>query len=237
MYRVGGGYNPRPKDFLNLDDMRHGIYYTRFERLDNGLLESSELDVTWLHWHFKSGEAIHSFMDYTGTEERLFEDFEISPGVVLPVGHYKMDRHSITLGSARKRRVSGFISLTWGDFWSGSAERIRGSITFKLPPWFTFETDLSQTRAKLPEGNFSARVITSTINFSVSPRLTYSNLFQYDNRSRNLGWQSRIRWTLQPGQDLFLSFNQGWINDPDSNFRFIAQDTKIAGKFQYTFRF
>jgi len=237
MYRVGAGYNPRPKNFLNLDDMRHGVYYTRFDRLDNGQLESSELDVTWLHWHFKSGEAIHSFMDYTATEERLFEPFEISPGVVLPVGHYKMDRHSIRIGSARKRPVSGSFYVTWGDFWSGSAQQISGSLTVKLPPWFTFETDISQTVAKLPEGNFTARVITSTINFSVSPRLTYSNLFQYDNRSRNLGWQSRVRWTLQPGQDLFLSFNQGWINDPDSNFRFIAKDTKIAAKFQYTFRF
>jgi hypothetical protein len=237
MYRVGGGYNPRPKDFLNLEDMRHGIYYTRFERLDNGQLESSELDVTWLHWHFKSGEAIHSFMDYTASEERLFEEFEISPGVVLPVGHYKMDRHSIRVGSARKRRVSGSLSVTWGDFWSGSAQQISGSIVVKLPPRFTFDTKISQTVAKLPQGNFTARVITSTLNYSVSPRLTFSNLIQYDNRSRNLGLQSRLRWTLKPGNDLFISFNQGWINDPGSNLRFIAQDTKIATKFQYTFRF
>jgi len=237
MYRVGGGYNPRPKDFLNLEDMRHGIYYTRFERLDNGQLESSELDVTWLHWHFKSGEAIHSFMDYTASEERLFEEFEISPGVVLPVGHYKMDRHSIRVGSARKRRVSGILSVTWGDFWSGSAQQISGSVVVKLPPRFTFDTKISQTVAKLPQGNFTARVITSTLNYSVSPRLTFSNLIQYDNRSRNLGLQSRLRWTLKPGNDLFISFNQGWINDPGSNLRFIAQDTKIATKLQYTFRF
>ncbi|MDA1068397.1 MAG: DUF5916 domain-containing protein [Verrucomicrobia bacterium] len=238
MYRLGGGYNPRPKDFLNLEDMRHGIYYTRFDRLDNGQLESSALDVSWLHWHFKSGEAIHSFMDYAAGEERLFEPFEISPGVVLPVGHYKTDRHSIRIGSARKRRVSGSLSVTWGDFWSGSAQQIRGGVTAKLPPWFTFDAEVSQTAAKLPQGNFTARVITSTLNFSMSPRLTFSNLIQYDNRSRNMGWQSRVQWTLKPGNDLFISFNQGWINDPDSSsLRFIAQDTKIATKFQYTFRF
>jgi hypothetical protein len=107
----------------------------------------------------------------------------------------------------------------------------------KLPPRFTFDTKISQTVAKLPQGNFTARVITSTLNYSVSPRLTFSNLIQYDNRSRNLGLQSRLRWTLKPGNDLFISFNQGWINDPGSNLRFIAQDTKIATKFQYTFRF
>jgi len=89
----------------------------------------------------------------------------------------------------------------------------------------------------LPEGDFIARVLTSTLNFAISPRLSFSNLIQYDNRSRNLGWQSRMRWTIKPGNDLFISFNQGWINPESGTLRFIAQDTKIATKFQYTFRF
>ena len=71
----------------------------------------------------------------------------------------------------------------------------------------------------------------------MSPRLTFSNLIQYDNRSRNLGWQSRVRWTIKPGNDLFLSFNQGWINEDPGSLRFNAQDTKLSTKLQYTFRY
>jgi hypothetical protein len=237
MYRVGGTYNPRPVDFLGIEQMLHDVFYTRFDNLDNGLLESSELYISWIDWHFKSGEGIHSFFDYLGGVERLFEPFEISPGVVLPVGKYTTDRFKISVGTARKRRIVASVRLEWGDYWSGSAEEVNTRLTLKLPPWFTWETEAKQTFAHLPQGDFTARVVTSTIDYALSPRLTFSNLAQYDNRSRNLGWQTRMRWTLKPGRELFISLNQGWINDPDSSLRFIVQDTKIATKFQYTFRF
>ncbi len=45
-------------------------------------------------------------------------------------------------------------------------------------------------------------------DYSASPRLSFFNLIQYDNRSKNLGWQSRVRWTLQPGNELFVSFTK-----------------------------
>jgi hypothetical protein len=52
-----------------------------------------------------------------------------------------------------------------------------------------------------------------------------------------LGWQSRVRWILHPGNDLFLVFNQGWIQENAGGFRFAAEDSKVSAKFQYTFRF
>ena len=67
--------------------------------------------------------------------------------------------------------------------------------------------------------------------------MSFSNLIQYDNRSRNLGWQSRVRWTLRPGNDLFFAFNQGWIQEDGDDLRFRAQDSKVSAKFQYSFRF
>ena len=86
-------------------------------------------------------------------------------------------------------------------------------VTYKLPPRFTISLNTNQTFARLPEGNFTARIFTSNVSYAASPRLSFSNLIQYDNRSRNLGWQSRVRWTLQPGNDFFFAFNQGWIQE------------------------
>jgi hypothetical protein len=53
------------------------------------------------------------------------------------------------------------------------------------------------------------RSFTSNVSYSASPSLSFSNLMQYDIRSRNLGWQGRVRRTLQPGNDLFVAFNHG----------------------------
>lgn len=237
MYRVAGSFNPRPRDFLNIQQMFHDVYYTQFDRLDNGMKESSELYITPLDWHFNSGDSLHALIDYQRGYERLFEPFQISPGVILPVGEYKTNRSKIVIATANKRPLSGSLNVSYGDFWSGSSEQVNVSLTYKLPPQVTASVSANQTFAHLPEGDFIARIFTGTLNFAISPRLTFSNLIQYDNRSRNLGWQSRMRWTLRPGNDLFISFNQGWLSDPDSSLRFVAQDTKIAAKFQYTFRF
>lgn len=239
MLRVAASYNPRPKDFLNVQQMFHDVYFTHFTRLDNGEVESWNVYVTLLDWHLKSGDNLHGMLDFNPTYERLFEPFEISPGVILLPGEYRFTRfRSNLLSTATKRRLSGSINLTYGNYWSGRAEQVSTSLTYKLPPQFTFTVRADQTFARLPEGNFIARIFTSDINYAASPRLSLSNLVQYDNRSRNLGWQSRVHWTVQPGNDFFFAFNQGWIEeDASGTLRFRAADRKLSAKLQYTFRF
>jgi hypothetical protein len=238
MLRMAASYNPRPKDFLNVQQMFHDVYYTRFTRLDNGEVESWDVYVTLLDWHLKSGDNLHGMFDFNPTYERLFEPFEISPGVILLPGEYRFTRfRSNLLSTATKRRLSGSINLTYGGYWSGDAEQVTTSITYKVPPRFTISVSTNQTFARLPEGRFIARIFSSNVNYAVSPQLSLSNLIQYDNRSRNLGWQSRVRWTLRPGRDLFFAFNQGWIEEPDDELRFRAQDSKVSAKVQYSFRF
>jgi hypothetical protein len=238
MLRVAGGFNPRPRSLLNIQQMFHDVYFTRFTRLDNDRVESWDVYISVLDWHLKSGDNIHGMLDVNPTYEQLFEPFEISPGVVLSSGEYRFTRfRTNVISSATKRRLSGSLTLAWGNYWSGKAEQVTTGITYKLPPWFTIALNTNQTFARLPEGEFIARIITSSVSYAASPSLSVSNLVQYDNRSRNLGWQSRVRWTLQPGNDLFFAFNQGWIQEETGNLRFRMQDSKLSGKFQYSFRF
>jgi hypothetical protein len=139
--------------------------------------------------------------------------------------------------TAQKRRLQGSINTSFGNFWSGEAKTLSTGLSYRMPPFFSISLNTNQTFARLPEGNFVARIFTSQINYSPSPFLSFSNLVQYDNRSRNLGLQSRVRWTVQPGNDLFFVFGQGWLQDPERDYDFRREDTKLATKFQYTFRF
>ena len=236
MLRLAASYNPRPKDFLNIQQMFHDVYYTRFTRLDDGQVESWDLYVTPLDWHFNSGDSLHALLDFNPRYERLFDPFEISPGVVLPPGEYRFTRFGGVFSSAAKRRLSGSLAVAWGDYWSGRAEEVRAGLTYKLPPWLTLSVSLNETFARLPEGDLTATIVTSRIGYSASPRLSVSSLVQYDNRSRNLGWQSRLRWTIKPGSDFFFVLNQGWIHE-EGDRRFRAHDRKVSAKLQYSFRF
>ena len=243
LFRAAGSVNPRPKDFLNIQQMNHDAYFTHVTRLDNGETESWDVYLTMVDWHFNTGDNIHGLLDVNPTYERLFEPFEISPGVVLRPRAYRFTRfRTNAISTASKRRLAGSVNVAYGNYWSGVAEQLTTSLTFKLPPHFSITASTNQTFARLPEGHFIARIFTSNVNYAVSPRLSFTNLVQYDNRSRNLGWQSRMRWTLQPGNDLFVAFNQGWIQDdldrdPIGARRFRVADGKLSAKFQYSFRF
>ena len=239
LLRVGGSYNPRPR-FLNIQQMFHDLYFTQFTNLDNNKVESWDLYIAPFDWHLRSGDSVHAIFDVNPTYERLFEPFEIAPGVFLPPGEYRFTRFRSNGMTAARRRLAASVSVGTGSYWSGNAEQVTASLTFKLPPRFTMSASTNQTFARLPEGRFIARIFTSNIGYTASPRLSFSNLVQYDNRSRNLGWQSRVRWTLRPGNDLFLAFNQGWVQedqDGNRNLRFRVEDSRVSAKFQYSYRF
>jgi hypothetical protein len=238
LLRVGASYNPRPR-FLNIQQIFHDFYFTQFTNLDNHLVESRDAYISLFDWHLQSGDSVHAILDVNPVYERLFEAFEISPGVFLPPGEYRFTRFRSNGATAARRRLAVSASVGTGSYWSGSAEQVTASLTYKLPPRFIASVSTNQTFARLPEGNFITRIFTSSIGYTASPRLSFSNLIQYDNRSRNLGWQSRVRWTLQPGNDFFLSFNQGWIQDELENRRmqFRVQDSRVSTKFQYSHRF
>jgi hypothetical protein len=202
-------------------------------------VESWDLYIAPFDWHLQSGDSVHAILDVNPVYERLFESFEISPGVFLPPGEYRFTRFRSNGMTAARRKLSGSLSVGTGTYWSGEAEQVTASLTFRLPPWLSLGASTNQTFARLPEGDFIARIYTSNLGYTVSPRLSFSNLIQYDNRSRNLGWQSRIRWTQRPGNDLFIAFNQGWVQEEDDNrnLRFQVHDTKLSAKFQYSYRF
>jgi hypothetical protein len=211
------------------------ISYTRFTRLDDGEVESWDVFTAPADWHFNSGDAVH--VNIRHMYERLFAPFEISDGVFLPPGEYTFTRYRLQGATAAKRRLEATIDWWFGDYWSGHANEVETSLLYKIPPRFVISFTTNQTFARLPQGNFVARVMSWQVNYSASPFLSFSNLIQYDNDSRNLGWQSRMRWILHPGNDLFVVFSQGWIQDPSGGFRYRAEDSKLSAKFQYTFRF
>jgi hypothetical protein len=51
-----------------------------------------------------------------------------------------------------------------------------------------------------------------------------------------LGWQSRFRWILAPGNDLYVVYTHNWLDDAVRN-RLSTLDRRAASKALYTYRF
>jgi hypothetical protein len=228
-------FAPRPKDFFGVRQMFHEFNFTRFTNLAHDQVESWRVFSAPISLDFNSGE--HFEFNYAAQFERLFEPFEIADGVILPVGEYRFTRWCLQINTASKRRWKFDNEWWFGAFWSGHAHQFESGFEYKVAPHLYTGIALEQTFARLAEGNFVARLFILKADYSVSPQLTFFNLLQFDNEERSLGWQSRVRWTLQPGNDMFFVLSQGWLQEEARGLSFRSTDTKIAGKVQYTLRF
>lgn len=230
-------FAPRPASFFDVRQMLHQFNVVRHTRIESGETESWSIFFVPLNWTWNSGDRFELSM--RNQFERLFEPLEIS-GVTLDAGDYRYDRFRLEFFSSDNRPWK--VEATWwfGTYWSGRANELSGLVQYKLAPRLDIAGTWDLTFARLPEGNFAARIFTFRADYSVSPFLTFFNLVQYDNDSNNLGWQSRVRWILEPGNELFLVFDQGWVHETipgDDRRRFHAADRQLGTKLQYTWRF
>ena len=182
----------------------------------------------------ESGE--HLEWNYIPEFEHLDAPFEIAAGVVIPPGSYQWTRFRAEANTASKRPWVVDAALWWGGFYAGSRRQLELGLTLKPNTHVALSLRTERNDVTLPEGAFYTQIVTVRADYNFTPNISWANLIQYDNESRIAGLQSRFRWILQPGNDLFLVLNRGWYRTLDDN-RFEPSFDRGSAKLQYTFRF
>lgn len=176
------------------------------------------------------------------TREVLSRNFAIyrpsdgSGNIVIPPGDYEFTQGSARISSAGRRRLSGNVSFTWGDYFGGNSFRRSTGVNWQPSNRYNLGMDYSENEIHLPQGHFTVRQISfdSLINFT--PEISWANIIQYDTVSEGIGINSRLRWIPEAGREGFLVLNWGMVDlDKDNDFASINGDLSL--KFNYTFRF
>jgi hypothetical protein len=109
-------------------------------------------------------------------------------------------------------------------------------VTLRARPGLIIYTNSEWNQVHLREGAFATNVYRMIGETQFSPFITLINNFQYDTQSYVLGWQSRFRWIVKPGTDLYVVYTHNWLDDTVLN-RFSTLDKRFASKVLYTYRF
>ena len=202
------------------------------EGVSTGDLETRRIQGLF-QTELESGDELT--IDYTRQYELLFDAFEIADGVVLPIGGY--DYHDVLFGYrfGGQRRVPATLSLRTGSFFDGDRIEAAYSGRLELTPKLSIEPRVSLSFVELPEGDFTAKLIGSRFNLTLSPRTVLSSLIQYNSSSSSLSSSVRFRWEYEPGSDLFVVFSDGRQTDV-RGFPQLLNRT-LAVKFTRLFRF
>jgi hypothetical protein len=168
------------------------------------------------------------------TKDRLDDDFDIQPDVVIPADEYEFLRWRVEAESALKRPVSGAIAFEAGEFYGGNRTDLDASLAWRPSPHFNTAVEYLQSDVDVPGGSFTTYIVRAHFDFAFTPDITWSNFVQVDNESETLGLNSRFRWILEPGRDLFLVFNQAVARTDDL---IAVAEQQVAFKIVYTLRF
>jgi hypothetical protein len=239
-YQTACSFKPRPSRTGAWSGIRQTFFTAGYNRVDDvatGVTESWSVPLTIAEVQLDSGDRFAFNVVPQG--ERLLEPFEISNGIELPIADHRFTRARVYAesGSQRPWVVNGSIEV--GHFFSGTLLQRTGSIRWTSPAG-TLETGVTfeQNTGDLAEGRFVQRLFQHNITYAFTPDLVVTSFLQYDNESRSLGNNARLRWTLKPGNDLFIVWNRGWRRvGLDPNDRSFEPDTELfAVKLRWTFR-
>ena len=196
-----------------------------------------EINVRVGRIEFHTGDNIEA--NVVPSYERLQQPFRISSGITLPAGRsYSFTRYSVSVNTANQRVVALRPRVEWGGFLSGTRRELGFDVGIRPRPGVTLNLANEWNQVSLAEGRFSTRLHRAIVDTQFSPFVSLVNNVQYDSVSRVLGWQSRLRWTVTPGNDVFVVYTHNWIEDSlEPNQRFRTLDRRGAAKAVYTKRF
>jgi hypothetical protein len=238
-FALDGGYIHRFSGDSYLRNVYIGAEAYRAELLSNGDMNSELMAV---RIGLFNQENDRFFSKIQRNREVLLNDFTIfrasdsSRSVVIPAGEYEFYEWLVFPNFAGQRVLSGNLNFQIGEFYNGDRLQLGFNSTWRPTRQYELGVNYNENSIKLPGGDFKVRLISMRANVAFNSKWSWSNLLQYDNVSENMGFNSRLNWIPENGQEGFLVFNYG-AQDIDKDNSFTSTNSDLSVRFTYTFRY
>ncbi|MBI4478486.1 MAG: carbohydrate binding family 9 domain-containing protein [Acidobacteria bacterium] len=179
--------------------------------LGNGKPETKYM-LHQLRFEFQNSAILGAH--YETNFERLTAPFEVSQGVILPVGDYYFNERKVWYTSDRSKLFSGDIEWLWAGFYSG--HRTELTLDFQVRPSYRFSTSVNYERNNidLPQGAFTTDLVGLHVNYSFNPKMFLNAFIQYNSEADQVITNIRFRLIHRPLSDIYVVYNDAhdWIS-------------------------
>ena len=209
--RVGCHVAPRPSKQGPFRWIRQAAVESEYERWTNsrGLTESWQYVLAPLNLQLESGDRLE--LARATQFELLPAPFEIVEGVFIPPGPYRFAGWVAEAESSEHRALQAGMAVAFGKFYNGRLTQWENNIRWTSPGGrVQLELEAENNFGRLPGTRFIQRLWQTQWTLAWNPNLVLTSFLQYDTESQNVGANTRLRWTLKPGNDLFVVWNRGW---------------------------
>ena len=236
LYAAEMAYTYVRTNAVRLREYEPEMRFTRWEYLDTGAIQSQALEIFPLKLRSVAGD-VWRFGGNLNKEgllpgEQPLEDI----GIIIPPGEYSFDRISSFLRSASHRKFSFELWLEDGGYYNGDRFQISPEIAWRPNEHFGIELEFDYNRYDFPGVTAITRQISLDVDVAFDSKLSLTGLVQYDDVSNDLGINTRLRYNLEAGRDIWLVLNHNMVENQLSN-RFESTQSLAVVKIRYTFRY
>jgi hypothetical protein len=173
----------------------------------------------------------------TRRAETIQNAFDVGGGATVVPGQYDETRGRI-FGQTNDRRLFGAeVFYEVGDYYGGTIERLAIEPAFLPNKFLTLGGSFEDIQIDLGgDGSLNTQLFTARVDFLFDAFTAWKSFIQYDTTSKNLAVQTRLRWILEPGRELFIVGLFGFSKE-DSRRSFVTEDQSLAVKLEANFRF
>jgi hypothetical protein len=218
---------PRPRVREAVLQLHSRVVLDSLRRWESYLVFSAPL-----YLRFESGDRVE--LNALAYGERLSLPFAIAPQVSIAPGAYAWLRYRLEGTLATKRVLSGRLTWWFGEFYDGRLDELQAALVLRPSAAAAVELTAVRNVGRLSAGDFTQDVVGARVRYSVSADLSFNTFVQYDNQSRLLGSNSRLRWQFHPLGELYLVHS---YNMDRSLGRFDFTSSQFLAKLQYALRF
>jgi hypothetical protein len=146
--------------------------------------------------------------EFNFQSEGLTEPFEISPGVVIPVGNYRDFIPGFEMRTDPSARLSLRTMLRTGQFFSGIRYGGDATITYRQGENITADLRLDHNIVRLDEGDFETTLVGLKVGYFFTPRIFLQTLLQYSDQADVWSVNTRFGWLDTAGTGLYVVYNE-----------------------------
>jgi hypothetical protein len=210
IHRLGGSFSltPRPKQpsiirRYEFQLLNYDVVWDLGFRPNNISLETQPLGL-----QFQNGDRFE--VNVQRRFDAPSESFELIDGATIAPGSYWWNRGEVQYNSTEARALRVNASVSTGQFYTGRSTEASVGLRFRRTPHTLLTLDLARSAVSLDTVRFTANTVRLRGDYAFTARLNATLFAQWDNQSNRASVNSRVRWTVSPGSDLYVVWNSNW---------------------------
>ena len=174
----------------------------------------------------KTGDSAEIWYDRDW--ENLDEGWEIREGILIPAGRHKSSGYGVHLGTDESRwlRIGGSFDV--GGFYNGDRKSFSLGGHVRPVPKLLITGSYRQNFIDVPDGDITTNTINSRTIYTFSPDFFVKLFLQWNDDEEIIRGNFLLRYTYQPGSDLYIVYNELWRADE-------VEQRSIVAKIVYFF--